>query len=365
MSRKPPRPPATEAARLHGLAQLEGLRRRLISSREASAREVEPVAARAGKPPGPAPASGGSTKGTTPPEADDSRLFHASVRDAIPIKHDNRADVAPPKPAPLPRPRTPDTGPDDTPPRRRAGAPLDDHALFHSLMADVVPLRERGHADVDATRSPPRLPDAHRAHPGDATHYLLHPDADSVGDDELFRYATRGARPLPQDNRAENTSPPPPPEPLKRSEDELAALRESMEAPMSFEDRLDMGEEAAFLRIGLPRRVLVDLRRGRWVLQGEIDLHGLNREEARTALARFLGASLQRGRRCVRVIHGKGLGSPGRESILKQLSRGWLAQREEILAFCQAQGHQGGSGALLVLLRAPSAGNPQAGREER
>jgi DNA-nicking Smr family endonuclease len=116
-----------------------------------------------------------------------------------------------------------------------------------------------------------------------------------------------------------------------------------------------MGDEAAFLRTGLPRRVLTDLRRGRWVLQGQIDLHGLTRDEARAALAVFLHDALAQGKRCIRVIHGKGHGSPGKVSILKQLSRGWLAQREEILAFCQAGPHDGGGGALLVLLRAHNA----------
>ena len=126
-----------------------------------------------------------------------------------------------------------------------------------------------------------------------------------------------------------------------------------MEAPLSFEDRLDMGDEAVFLRAGLPRRVLTDLRRGRWVVQGEIDLHGLTRDEARAALAEFLASALRRGIRCVRVVHGKGLRSPGKVGILKQLSKGWLSQREEILAFCQARANEGGSGALRVLLRAP------------
>ena len=106
------------------------------------------------------------------------------------------------------------------------------------------------------------------------------------------------------------------------------------------------------VRPGIPRRVLTDLRRGRWVVQGQLDLHGLVRDEARAALATFLGESLHLGRRCVRLIHGKGLGSPGRIPVLKHLSRGWLAQREEILAFCQAPPHDGGGGALLILLRA-------------
>ena len=80
-------------------------------------------------------------------------------------------------------------------------------------------------------------------------------------------------------------------------------------------------------------------------------LHGMTRDEARLALAEFLCRCLREGRRCVRLIHGKGLGSPGGVGVLKQLSRGWLAQREEILAFCQALPHQGGSGALVILLR--------------
>ncbi len=186
------------------------------------------------------------------------------------------------------------------------------------------------------------------------------PEAPQPADLALFQHAMSDVQPLdPRHARVELAPPPPAPAPLKRHADESATLQESLHAPLSFEDRLDMGDEAAFLRPGLPRRVLADLRRGRWVLQGEVDLHGLNREEAREALARFLQASLQRGRRCVRVIHGKGLGSPGRFSILKQLSRGWLAQREEILAFCQAGPHAGGSGALLVLLRAPNGAREQ------
>jgi DNA-nicking Smr family endonuclease len=127
--------------------------------------------------------------------------------------------------------------------------------------------------------------------------------------------------------------------------------------PLTFEDRIDIGDEGVHLRDGLPRRVLTDLRRGRWVVQAELDLHGLTRDAARSALALFLHEALESGHRCIRLIHGKGLGSPGREPVLKHLSRGWLMQREEILAFCQARPHDGGEGALLVLLRNPNRAN--------
>ena len=96
--------------------------------------------------------------------------------------------------------------------------------------------------------------------------------------------------------------------------------------------------------------VLRDLRRGRWIIQDETDLHGLNREEARALLASFLAQSLKRGVRCVRIIHGKGLGSPGKQAVLRRLVRGWLMQRNEILAYCQAKPQDGGEGAVIVLL---------------
>jgi DNA-nicking Smr family endonuclease len=147
--------------------------------------------------------------------------------------------------------------------------------------------------------------------------------------------------------------------PRQRELDEAAALDESRHAPPGFNDLLDSGEETSFLRPGISRRVLADLRRGRWTPQDRIDLHGLNRDEAHTALSLFLSAALAQGKRCVRVIHGKGLGSPGGVSVLKQLSRAWLARRNEILAFCQANPHEGGSGALLVLLRSPNARNAE------
>lgn len=170
---------------------------------------------------------------------------------------------------------------------------------------------------------------------------------------ELFQAAMADVRPLPPSGRANLDLPKPKPLPRQRQQDDLAALAEALMGPLSFEDRLDMGIEDAFLRPGLPRRLLSDLRKGRWVIQAELDLHGLYREEAREELAHFLAACLFQGYRCVRIIHGKGLSSPGGESVLKALSRNWLARRDEILAFCQAKPHDGGEGALLALLKAP------------
>lgn len=293
---------------------------------------------------------------------DEEALFRTAVRDVAPLKKNNRAELGVPKPSPVPRqrPNHADEGdaPDDA---RGARAPEEDAQLFRSSMRDVTPLRHAAYyAAATTTASKPTV-GIRPGHERDMTRLidefarLLPADADEMSADALFRIATQGARPLIESNRVMLAPDPPRPEPIKRCEDEQAALRETMDAPLTLEDRLEMGDEAAFLRPGLPRRILTDLRRGRWVLQGELDLHGLNRDEARSALAEFLRNCLQRGQRCVRIIHGKGLGSPGKESILKRLSRGWLAQREEILAFCQANPNQGGSGALMVLLRGQSA----------
>lgn len=134
--------------------------------------------------------------------------------------------------------------------------------------------------------------------------------------------------------------------------DEQAALRESLASPALLDLHLEGGDEAAWLRPGMSPNVLRDLRRGRWVVQAQLDLHGMTRDEARHHVALFLHECAIHEHRCVRIIHGKGLGSPGREPVLKKLVLGWLAQRQDVLAFCQARAVEGGAGAVTILLRA-------------
>jgi DNA-nicking Smr family endonuclease len=171
-------------------------------------------------------------------------------------------------------------------------------------------------------------------------------------DDEDFRKAVADVRPLKKPRRTSASRPPAPPVPVQTLKDEQAALRESIERPVSADEALETGEELVYLRPGLARMVLRRLRRGHWVVQAELDLHGMNRYEAADEVAAFLLAAAQRGKRCVRIIHGKGRGSKNREPVLKSKLRGWLMPRDEVLAFCQAPPHEGGSGAVLVLLKA-------------
>jgi len=166
-----------------------------------------------------------------------------------------------------------------------------------------------------------------------------------------FRKAVAGVKPLKRAKRVALTSPAPEPVPHQRRRDEIAALAESLAGPLSVDDALGTGEELVYLREGLVRETLRKLRRGHWVIQDGLDLHGYNRVEAAVAVVEFLQQCLARGLRCVRIVHGKGLGSHNRQPVLKAKLRKWLPQREEVLAYCQAPASEGGSGALLVLLK--------------
>lgn len=171
-------------------------------------------------------------------------------------------------------------------------------------------------------------------------------------DAELLRASLSDVTPLPRSNRAQLARPRPRPVAAQRLRDERAALEDSLTDLIPWESGFETGEELAFLRPGLPSLTLRKLRRGHWVIQDEIDLHGLTSPEARALLAEFLAYCLRRGLRCVRVIHGKGLRSRNREPVLKRKVAYWLMQRDEVLAYCQARRTEGGGGAVVVLLKA-------------
>ena len=166
----------------------------------------------------------------------------------------------------------------------------------------------------------------------------------------VFARAVGPVQPLPEQRRVHGHAPRPEPLPRQREADERAALREALSDEVDIESLLLTDDGLSFRRPGIPADVLTRLRRGQWAIQAQIDLHGLRRDEAREQLAAFVRQALQRGQRCVRVVHGKGLGSPGREPVLKGKVQRWLAQCTEVIAFAQASAPQGGAGALVVLL---------------
>lgn len=175
--------------------------------------------------------------------------------------------------------------------------------------------------------------------------------APRIGDDEaaLFRNAVLDVAPLtPPDKISHPAKPHPQPVPRQIPRDERSP-GDSLSDHVSLE--MEPGDEWSFLRPGLSRQTLRRLRRGYWGIQAQLDLHGFTREEARRELIAFLDDSHRRGFRCVRVIHGKGLSSRNHEPVLKARIGGWLSERNDVLAFCQARPEDGGSGAVLVLLR--------------
>ena len=171
---------------------------------------------------------------------------------------------------------------------------------------------------------------------------------------EEFRAAVGAVTPLAIRQRVEHDRPPHPPVAHKRLEDDQQVLIASVSDEFEIDTLLHTDADLSFRRPGIGPDVLRKLRRGEWVIQDHLDLHGLRVDEARELLVQFLREALRRGLRCVRVVHGKGLGSKDRQPVLKGKARVWLAQRDEVIAFCQARPAEGGSGALVVLLRPAS-----------
>jgi DNA-nicking Smr family endonuclease len=167
-------------------------------------------------------------------------------------------------------------------------------------------------------------------------------------DAELFRAAVAGVSRSPPPNRIEPVRAKPAPIPAKHHEDERAVLDELRK--LVFDDDAEIEDDASFLRPGLPRDILRKLRRTHWVIQDHLDLHGLTGEQAAVETAMFIASCKQRGLRCVRIVHGKGLRSPGREPVLRRRIRKLLTRRDDVIAFVEPRSAQGGAGAVVVLL---------------
>lgn len=181
----------------------------------------------------------------------------------------------------------------------------------------------------------------------------------------VFRAAVRDVKPLEQAPPAAGLATPKPRahrrKPTSAAED--AARTMSGAAPLhaqgSAADTLSSevepiagGDVLSFQRGGVRMQVMRRLRRGLYPVEDELDLHGLSQSEARYRLAEFIAISRDAGRRCVRIIHGKGYRSGARGPVLKTAVNLWLRRHLDVMAFASARVIDGGTGALYVLLRA-------------
>mgnify|MGYP000863661732 CR=1 FL=1 len=179
--------------------------------------------------------------------------------------------------------------------------------------------------------------------------------APAAPDEELlFAQAMAGVVRLDADPRG--AAPPPAPRPVQVTSEDAEALAQlselvSGEGPFDISDTVEYLEGTA---PGVDRRILQSLKRGEYALQGHLDLHGRTRVEAKEAVERFLTESRRLGRRCVLIIHGRGLNSKDQIPVLKEQLKVWLNRGRigrSVLAFATARPHDGGAGALYVLLR--------------
>jgi DNA-nicking Smr family endonuclease len=167
----------------------------------------------------------------------------------------------------------------------------------------------------------------------------------------LFVRAVGVVQRLPVHDLATLDGPAPAPIAHQRQKDDQAVLRDCLSDGFDVSTLLDTDEALSFRRPGIGRDVTHKLRKGDWSIQREIDLHGLRSDEARVALAEFIRLAHRQGLRCLRVVHGKGLGSPGKTPVLKSKVHSWLVQKNQVMAFVQAKPAEGGAGALVVLLK--------------
>jgi DNA-nicking Smr family endonuclease len=174
----------------------------------------------------------------------------------------------------------------------------------------------------------------------------------AASDRDLFIRAAGAVKPLPDKRHVLHKKEQTMPLAMQYQKDEKAVLKEAISDEFDVSTLLETDEHLSFRRPGIGPDVTRKLRRGDWSIQRQLDLHGLRRDDARESLSIFIREAHRQGIRCVRVVHGKGLGSPGKAPILKSRVHSWLVQKDEVLAFVQAKPADGGAGALVVLLMA-------------
>jgi len=168
-------------------------------------------------------------------------------------------------------------------------------------------------------------------------------------DSALFRKSVGDAKPLKQDSFIAD-KPKPKAQATKREADNLVFIEEMSNADFD-STLLERGDQLIFTRPGVQNNILKKLRRGHYKIEAELDLHGMTVDSAKIALTDFLKICMARSQRCVRIIHGKGLGSINKQPVIKNKLNQWLQKTDIAQAFCSARPADGGTGAIYLLLK--------------
>jgi DNA-nicking Smr family endonuclease len=182
--------------------------------------------------------------------------------------------------------------------------------------------------------------------------------ARAVAQKQVFARAVGPVNRMPVHDRVLPAVAPVPPLARQREQDEREALQASLSDGLDGDALLESDDSLSFRRTHIGADVVRRLRRGEWAIQAQVDLHGLTRDAARERVVAFLREAQRQGLRCVRVVHGKGQGSPGKMPVLKGRVQRWLAQCAQVDAYAQARAADGGAGALVVLLARAAAAPP-------
>jgi DNA-nicking Smr family endonuclease len=166
----------------------------------------------------------------------------------------------------------------------------------------------------------------------------------------LFIDTVGSVEPIKHNNGVNLLAVPPAPIAIQRLMDESQVMKDSLSDDFGVEQLLDTDTDLSYRTTGISVEVLNKLRRGDWAIQGQLDLHGFRVDGARQALTEFIHHATDQGWRCVRIVHGKGLGSKDRQPVLKNKVRSWLVQTKVVQCFVAARASEGGAGALVVLL---------------
>lgn len=169
-------------------------------------------------------------------------------------------------------------------------------------------------------------------------------------DIEEFRRAMSDAKRLQKDERVPQHKPKPKPRARFARADEQKVLNESLEDDIDTIEH-GYGDALRYHRDSVGKRTMRKLMRGGYSVQAELDLHGMTLAEAKPRLSDFIEYSASQGKYCVRVVHGKGLGSGDRGPVLKNAVNRWLRSWDSVLAFVSTRQVDGGTGAVYVLLQ--------------